>query len=217
MTDGTSPSGKAAGFGPAISEVRILPSQPIKDSRKGVFFMFTTQSVSNFYIYAFYISMQVDQPHRINFKAIKLSASDTYKAKEIIHKLKSGVSDANFDIGKTQLFKVFDKYLQKEAHEAYFKYEKQDYLQELYFAFFSCINDILKENKPLEALINVFEKIKTSPEVKVLRMKNGISSLDRPLYRDSNKYTVVDSLTVENLPRYLSTPSEEEYEVIYCE
>ena len=27
--NGTSPSGKAAGFGPAISEVRILPSQPI--------------------------------------------------------------------------------------------------------------------------------------------------------------------------------------------
>lgn len=30
MSDGTSPSGKAPGFGPGISEVRILPSQPIK-------------------------------------------------------------------------------------------------------------------------------------------------------------------------------------------
>ena len=30
MNIGTSPSGKAAGFGPAISEVRILPSQILK-------------------------------------------------------------------------------------------------------------------------------------------------------------------------------------------
>ena len=36
---GASPSGKAAGFGPAISEVRILPSQPIKRlSLEGLFF-----------------------------------------------------------------------------------------------------------------------------------------------------------------------------------
>ena len=38
MNIGTSPSGKAAGFGPAISEVRILPPQPI-DSPKGGFFV----------------------------------------------------------------------------------------------------------------------------------------------------------------------------------
>ena len=35
---GASPSGKAAGFGPAISEVRILPPQPI-NSLKGEFFV----------------------------------------------------------------------------------------------------------------------------------------------------------------------------------
>ena len=38
MNIGTSPSGKAAGFGPAISEVRILPSQILKDP-KGSFFV----------------------------------------------------------------------------------------------------------------------------------------------------------------------------------
>ena len=32
MSVGASPSGKAAGFGPAISEVRILSPQPIKSS-----------------------------------------------------------------------------------------------------------------------------------------------------------------------------------------
>ena len=31
MNIGASPSGKAAGFGPAISEVRVLPPQNIKD------------------------------------------------------------------------------------------------------------------------------------------------------------------------------------------
>ena len=35
---GASPSGKAAGFGPAISEVRILPPQPI-NSLQGEFFV----------------------------------------------------------------------------------------------------------------------------------------------------------------------------------
>ena len=30
---GASPSGKAAGFGPAIPEVRILPPQPLKSSQ----------------------------------------------------------------------------------------------------------------------------------------------------------------------------------------
>ena len=37
---GTSPSGKAAGFGPAISEVRVLPSQIYKtplNNFRGVF------------------------------------------------------------------------------------------------------------------------------------------------------------------------------------
>ncbi len=38
MNIGASPSGKAAGFGPAISEVRILPPQPI-NSLKGEFFV----------------------------------------------------------------------------------------------------------------------------------------------------------------------------------
>ena len=37
--NGASPSGKAAGFGPAISEVRILPPQPFKRlSKEGLFF-----------------------------------------------------------------------------------------------------------------------------------------------------------------------------------
>lgn len=34
---GASPSGKAAGFGPAISEVRILPPQPINSPQGGFF------------------------------------------------------------------------------------------------------------------------------------------------------------------------------------
>ena len=32
MSIGASPSGKAPGFGPGISEVRVLPPQPIKSS-----------------------------------------------------------------------------------------------------------------------------------------------------------------------------------------
>ena len=38
LGNGTSPSGKAAGFGPAISEVRVLPSQ-ILNSHLGVFIL----------------------------------------------------------------------------------------------------------------------------------------------------------------------------------
>ena len=38
VSNGASPSGKAAGFGPAISEVRILPSQPIKRGSKNLSF-----------------------------------------------------------------------------------------------------------------------------------------------------------------------------------
>ena len=46
--DGTSPSGKAAGFGPAISEVRILPSQPIKRlSFESLFYIYKNFSVIN--------------------------------------------------------------------------------------------------------------------------------------------------------------------------
>lgn len=39
MSNGASPSGKAAGFGPAIPEVRILPPQPLKSSRKRAFLL----------------------------------------------------------------------------------------------------------------------------------------------------------------------------------
>ena len=37
-----SPSGKAPGFGPGISEVRVLPSQPFRPNEKslGLFFVF---------------------------------------------------------------------------------------------------------------------------------------------------------------------------------
>ena len=42
---GTSPSGKAAGFGPAISEVRILPSQILKDSFGSLFLLLLTQNL----------------------------------------------------------------------------------------------------------------------------------------------------------------------------
>ncbi len=62
---GASPSGKAAGFGPAISEVRILPPQPI-NSLKGEFFVGKTKihksrnedSLSTTQIIFFYIYLR---------------------------------------------------------------------------------------------------------------------------------------------------------------
>ena len=39
MSNGASPSGKAAGFGPAISEVRILSPQFLKNSLMRVFLL----------------------------------------------------------------------------------------------------------------------------------------------------------------------------------
>ena len=40
---GTSPSGKAAGFGPAISEVRILPSQYFKRELEKALFCYVLE------------------------------------------------------------------------------------------------------------------------------------------------------------------------------
>ncbi len=48
MSNGASPSGKAAGFGPAISEVRILSPQPINSRICREFFV--CQNTNNFQV-----------------------------------------------------------------------------------------------------------------------------------------------------------------------
>lgn len=49
MSDGASPSGKAPGFGPGISEVRILPPQPIKLKRRYFDRLFVAKKCENLY------------------------------------------------------------------------------------------------------------------------------------------------------------------------
>ena len=44
-SNGVSPSGKAAGFGPAISEVRVLPPQPFKKSLLKALFLVLVNKV----------------------------------------------------------------------------------------------------------------------------------------------------------------------------
>ena len=45
MPDGASPSGKAPGFGPGISEVRILPPQPLKVCESRLFYCIISHKI----------------------------------------------------------------------------------------------------------------------------------------------------------------------------
>ena len=151
----------------------------------------------------------------ITFRAISLNEREKAKSDKLI----SGLNTAgNKEKIKSDLFKVFDKHLQKEAAKKGKKlYYKEDVLQKMYLKFFETLENV--KELTTESLIEILNSTKFDKNEIKEDYQFGRLSLNKKIYakntksKDESKLTIKDRITYDNLQGYLNSASDEERKI----
>ena len=159
--------------------------------------------------------VQTTTSNFITFRAISLNEREKAKSDKLI----SGLNTAgNKEKIKSDLFKVFDKHLQKEAAKKGKKlYYKEDVLQKMYLKFFETLENV--KELTTESLIEILNSTKFDKNEIKEDYQFGRLSLNKKIYakntksKDESKLTIKDRITYDNLQGYLNSASDEERKI----
>ena len=145
------------------------------------------------------------------FKQIQLSKIEQEKTLNLLKNLADDVLMPKYEKIKIELFDIFDKHIQNEVGKHSSIYiSKEDFLQTVYLKFFELIENI-KEN--LITPQNFFEELNKIKPDKNDRQGQEIS-IEKPLNNNSEKNTIKDFLTEENIPIYSASRTDNEKKII---
>ena len=159
--------------------------------------------------------VQTTTSNFITFRAISLNEREKAKSDKLISELNTA---RNKEKIKSDLFKVFDKHLQKEAAKKGKKlYYKEDVLQKMYLKFFETLENV--KELTTESLIEILNCTKFDKNEIKEDYQFGRLSLNKKIYakntksKDESKLTIKDRITYDNLQGYLNSASDEERKI----